>query len=109
MPPLSMFPNEGIHTRIMIAVNSATGKQSKFLETSTPGLRGQSGGPIFDADATVWALQSKTLSMPLGFAPKVTQGNREIVEHQFIHIGVGTHVEEIRAFLTEKGVRFNTN
>lgn len=101
LPPMAMFPNEGIHTRIMIQLNEQTKKQTKFLETSSPGLRGQSGGPIFDTESKIWAIQSKTLSLQLGFAPTVKQGKKEIVEHQFIHIGVGAHVEEIRSFLDQ--------
>ena len=108
MPPLSMFPNEGIHTRTMIQVNPSTGKQVKFLETSSAGLRGQSGGPIFDTAGHIWAIQSKTLSIPLGFAPTVKQGKREITEHQFIHIGVGCHVLEVRDFLSSFAVPFNS-
>lgn len=47
--PLPRFPIEGIYTRNIIAGKSNDGKYNiKFLETSSPGLRGQSGGPIFD-------------------------------------------------------------
>jgi hypothetical protein len=108
MPPISMFPNDGIHTRIMMQVDANTGIQTKFLETSTPGLRGQSGGPIFDRTGRIWAIQSRTLSLPLGFAPKVKQGGKEFVEHQFIHIGVGAHVDEVRDFLTANKIDFAT-
>jgi hypothetical protein len=108
MPQLAMFPNEGIHTRIMLAVDQTTQKQAKFLETSSPGLRGQSGGPIFDVNGRVWAVQSKTLSLQLGFAPIVKQGNRQVVEHQFMHIGVGSHIDEIRAFFGEFKVPFES-
>lgn len=107
-PMMPMFPNEGIHTRIMLLEDPNTKRRTKFLETSSPGLRGQSGGPIFDVEGRVWAIQSRTLSLPLGFAPTVKQGNKEIVEHQFIHIGVGAHIEEIRAFLTQFNISFET-
>jgi hypothetical protein len=106
MPQLSMFPNEGIHTRIMMIADQPSGRQVKFIETSNPGLRGQSGGPIFDAEGRVWGMQSRTLSIPLGFAPTIKEGRKEITEHQFIHIGVGTHVEEIRKFLESKNIAF---
>jgi hypothetical protein len=106
MPPLTMFPNEGIHTRTMLQLNAATGRQTRFLETSSAGLRGQSGGPIFDVDGRIWAIQSRTLSIPLGFAPTVKQGKHEITEHQFIHIGVGCYVAEVRDFLTAFNIPF---
>jgi hypothetical protein len=108
LPAMAMFPNEGIHTRIMMMVDQATQRQTKFLETSSPGLRGQSGGPIFDVQGRVWAIQSKTLSLQLGFAPTVKQGKREIVEHQFIHIGVGSHIDEVRGFLDQFKVPYES-
>lgn len=38
-----------------------------FIETSTPRLRGQSGGPIFDVNGAIWAIQSQTHHLKLGF------------------------------------------
>jgi hypothetical protein len=95
--PVPWFPNDGIYTRQINAVNGT--QKATFIETSSPGLRGQSGGPIFDVKGNIWAIQSKTHSLPLGFAPKVTQGNRETTEHQFMHVGHGAHSKEIKALL----------
>ena len=81
-------------------------RQAKFIETSTPGLRGQSGGPIFDRHGHVWAMQSKTQSLPLGFAPEVIEGTRKTVEHQFMHVGWGAHVEGIINLFQQHGVAF---
>jgi hypothetical protein len=100
--PVPMFPNDGIYTREVNAVNGS--QTASFIETSTPGLRGQSGGPIFDVDGNVWAVQSRTLSLPLGFAPRVTQGNKETTEHQFMHVGHGAHSREVRAMLDANNV-----
>ena len=74
-----------------------------FLQTEMWAL---SGGPIFDRDGNVWALQSSTESLPLGFTPVVKQGSREIVEHQFMHVGKGSHVKEILRMFKEHGVQF---
>jgi hypothetical protein len=91
----------------MVLVNSQDGKhQAKYLETSSPGLRGQSGGPIFDRHGRIWALQSSTQHLPLGFEPTVKQGNKEIKEHQFMHVGWGPHVEEIVKLFREHNVSF---
>lgn len=106
MPPLAVFPNEGIHTRNQIAVHMPSGRKVLNLETSSPGLRGQSGGPIFDTHGRIWALQSKTLSLPLGISCKVKEGGKEITEHQFMHIGVGPHVSHIRDFLDQNNVKY---
>jgi len=106
MFPIPRFPIEGIYTR-----NILGGKDSKydvkFLETSSPGLKGQSGGPIFDAKGTVWAIQSRTAHLPLGFSPKVRKGEKEIEENQFLNVGLGVHPEVITAFLTDNGINFN--
>jgi len=50
------FPIEGMLTR---HVANDKGNIVGF-ELSTPGLRGQSGGPAFDIDGKVWGVQCKT-------------------------------------------------
>lgn len=105
--PIPRFPNDGIHTRLVIQKSQDGSQQAKFIETSSPGLRGQSGGPIFDRKARVWAIQSQTQSLELGFTPEVRQGNRKIVEHQFMHVGWGSHVEEIIDLLNDRGISFD--
>ncbi len=106
--PLPRFPIEGIYTRNVTAGKSKDGKYDiKFLETSSPGLRGQSGGPIFDVKGTVWALQSRTVHFPLGFSPEIENNGRKVEEHQFLNVGVGGHPELIVAFLKDNNIRFN--
>lgn len=106
--PLPRFPIEGIYTRNILAGKSKDGKYDlKFLETSSPGLRGQSGGPIFDIHGTIWAVQSRTVNLPLGFSPKIKKNGKEIEENQFLNVGVGVHPEVIVKFLNDNGVKFN--
>jgi len=108
--PLPRFPIEGIYTRNALAGKSADGKYDiKFLETSSPGLRGQSGGPIFDTQGTVWAMQSQTMHLPLGFSPKVNRGSRTTEEHQFLNAGLGVHAEVIVPFLRDNGIDFQVS
>ena len=104
--PMPQFPNDGILTRFAVKNATGGGRQAKFIETSTPGLRGQSGGPIFDKDAIIWAIQSQTISLPLGFSPTVKEGSREIVEHQFIHLGWGSHIQHAIELMRTNGVTF---
>jgi len=66
--PVPFFPNEGIHTRIAMITHS-NGQTAKFIETSSPGLKGQSGGPIFDTDGVICGIQSRTAHLQLGFSP----------------------------------------
>jgi hypothetical protein len=104
--PVPRFPNDGIHTRLAVMSSPDGTRQAHFIETSTPGLRGQSGGPILDANGHVWAIQSQTHSLPLGFSPTVKQGNKEVIEHQFMHVGLGSHAREIIRMLTSHNARF---
>jgi hypothetical protein len=105
--PMPRFPNDGIHTRVQIRVDPQSKRSAKFIETSTPGLRGQSGGPLFDTAGRVWGIQSSTQHLSLGFAPAVKIGNKETVEHQFMHVGLATHVEDVSAFMLEHGISFS--
>ena len=103
-PPL--FPIEGMLTRVLLTsmAGADSDAQSKFIETSSPGLLGQSGGPIFDTGGVVWGLQSHVRHYPLGFSPPVPGGAKGQVEHQFLNVGVGIHAEPILGLLEEQGV-----
>ncbi|HQN28938.1 MAG TPA: serine protease, partial [Mesotoga sp.] len=79
-------------------------KIAKFIETSSPGLLGQSGGPILDVTGKVWAVQSRTVHLPLGFSPKVRKDGREIEENQFLNVGWGVHVEMIVDAMKSSGI-----
>jgi hypothetical protein len=103
--PLPFFPIEGIFTRqAMVAGEQTREYPLAFLETSSPGLRGQSGGPIFDRRGTVWAIQSHTAHHPLGFAPPVVEEGAQRKEHQFLNVGLGVHPETLVGFLRECGI-----
>lgn len=103
--PVPFFPLEGIYTRWIS--QGGDGKYAiKYIETSSTGLRGQSGGPIFDVGARVWGMQVKTVSVPLGYSPTIVRDGREIVENQFINLGWGIHPEVMVAFMRDNGVLF---
>lgn len=105
--PVPRFPIEGIFTRHISMGKSKDGKyEIKFLETSSPGLRGQSGGSIFDTKGTLWGIQSKTIHFPLGFSPKVKKDGREVEENQFLNVGWGVHPEVLVAFLKDNDIKF---
>lgn len=114
LPPdqtsLALFPIEGIFTRILNITAQGGGAGNypfplMFVETSTPGLRGQSGGPTFDWDGAIWAIQSQTRHLPLGFSPEIKHGGTAQKEHQFLNVGMGVHVETVLGFLNQKGVK----
>jgi hypothetical protein len=101
------FPLEGIFTREIRLLGKDGEELGKWLETSSAGLKGQSGGPIFDVNGTVWAIQSKTTPHPLGFEPKAKgDGGRTVTEHQFLNLGTGVHAETLVSFLDDNGVDY---
>ena len=91
--PIPFFPNDGIYTRELVLPEEqqpAPGYPLRFIETSSPGLRGQSGRPIFDMDGSVWAIQTDTTHHPLGFTPPDPRNPSKTVS-QFMHVGRGVH------------------
>ncbi|MFC3810770.1 S1 family peptidase [Lacihabitans lacunae] len=107
--PIPTFPMDGIMTRNVITGHSQDNEYTyKWLETSTPGLRGQSGGPTFDKQGRVWAIQSQTRHLPLGFSPSVKKGNQVVEENQFLNVGWGVHIETIVKFLNKNNVKFKS-
>ena len=102
-----LFPMDGILTRQLVD----NGNHVVGVELSTPGLKGQSGGPLFDVDGVVYGLQSATHTLPLGF----DQENREIKvngiakkvnDYSFIHLGQCVHVDIIKEFLDANQVKY---
>lgn len=100
------FPIDGILTRFVNDNNGVYG-----IEMSTPGLIGQSGAPLFDKEGVVCGMQFATHSEPLGF----DQVNREIIvnrkkkkvsDHPFMHLGRCIHVDVIKRFMDENGVKY---
>ena len=108
--PLPLFPMEGMFTRVVNtrAPGSGDGEPSAFIETSTPSLIGQMGGPVFDAEAVVWGIQSHTKHQALGFRPPVPGGATGQVEHQFLSTGLAVHAAVIRRFLDAEGVAYRS-
>lgn len=96
-----LFPIEGMFTRVLfVSPDGKTIDPALFMvETSTPGLRGQSGGPTFDSQGTIWALQVQTGSYPLGFNLK---GHPE----QFLHTGHGVSAFSMLTVFDQLGIKY---
>jgi hypothetical protein len=101
------FPIEGMVTRHLADETGLFG-----IEMSTPGLKGQSGGPLFDKDGVVYGMQFATNHLHLGFDMKnkevMANGEKiKISNYQpFLHVGLCIHAEVIKNFLREKGIQF---
>jgi hypothetical protein len=104
--PMPRFPIDGIFTRIAnleVVGAPALPYPLQWLETSSPGLRGQSGGPTVDEHGNIWAIQSRTDHLPLGFDPPVP-GNPKLHEHQFLNVGRGVHAATILGLFRDLGI-----
>ena len=112
--PLPALPLEGMFTRIVNTRVPGSGDRdgdadpSLFIETSTPSLIGQMGGPVFDAEAVVWGIQSHTMHHSLGFRPPVPGGRQGQVEHQFLNTGLAVHASVVRGVLDAAGVEYES-
>jgi Trypsin-like peptidase domain len=101
-----IFPSEGMITRFVAAKNEVT-----HIEMSTPGLRGQSGGPLFDIEGIVYGMQSHTMHLHLGFDMKEHEintkfGQEKISNYPFLHVGRCVHAVQIKRFLHEHGIEY---
>jgi hypothetical protein len=101
------FPIEGMITRFL---GDPKGK-IYGIELSTPGLRGQSGGPLFDRDGKIVGMQSRTKHLHLGFDIEdkiiVAHGKtKKVNDYAFIHLGECIHVSVIKDFLRTHQVSF---
>ncbi|MGR3809322.1 S1 family peptidase [Jiulongibacter sp. NS-SX5] len=102
-----VFPIEGMVTRF---IGNKKG-QVYGIEMSTPGLKGQSGGPLFDPNGLICGLQSRTKHLHLGFEienMEVQSGGstKTVSNSSFIHLGECIHVDIIKDFLRKHKVDF---
>ncbi len=99
------FPIEGMITRIITREKKVIG-----FELSRPGLRGQSGGPVFDTDAKIIGMQSATAHLDLNFDVEqdvIRKGKKKKVkDHAFLHVGQCIHVNILKNFMNENEVEF---
>lgn len=101
------FPIEGMLTRFL---GDAHGK-IYGMELSTPGLRGQSGGPLFDSEGRIIGMQSRTKHLHLGFDIEektiISHGKtKKVNDYAFIHLGECIHVSVIKEFLKKNSINF---
>ncbi|MEO6404428.1 MAG: trypsin-like peptidase domain-containing protein [Ferruginibacter sp.] len=101
------FPIEGMVTRFL--ADQQAGLYG--IEMSTPGLRGQSGGPMFDTNGTVYGMQFSTKHLHLGFDMvdkeiMINNSMKKINDYAFLHLGQCIHVKTIKSFLQEHGVKY---
>ena len=105
--PLAGFPMEGIYTRTLSAGKSSDGRyEIKYLETSSPGLIGQSGGPLFDSRGTLWGVQSRTDMHSFPIRTRIPGRERTKKEILSLNLGVAIHPEVLVNYLSDHGIPF---
>lgn len=100
------FPIEGMVTRFLAEQTGIYG-----IELSTPGLKGQSGGPLFNKQGIVCGMQFSTKHLHLGFdiidSEMLIQNKlKKVTDYSFMHLGQCIHVDAIKAFLDEHKVKY---
>lgn len=104
--PAPLFAVEGMISRFR--VDQRAEGEATYIETSTPGLRGQSGGPLFDVAGRLCGLQAFTAHLDLGFDAPYERAGQQIIERQFLNVGQAVHVDTITRFLDGAGIRYET-
>lgn len=101
-----LFPMDGIVTRLVMDRNN----KITMFETSTPGLRGQSGGPIFSPEGLIYGIQSLTKHLDLNFDVNQTvkrgYETKNVSFTPFINLGVGVASTEIIKFLDDNKIEY---
>lgn len=106
--PMPIFVNEAIVSQfadVVVKNNELpVPYRRRLMRTSTPGLKGQSGGPLVDPDAVIGGIQTQTENFAMDFSP--TYKGRQ--EHQFLNVGVAATSETVLGFLTHQGIQHYT-
>jgi len=99
------FPIEGMVTRGIMDLHGVFG-----FEMSTPGIKGQSGGPAFDVEGRIWGIQSSTNHLDLDFDinQPIRRGDqfKHVQDSAFLHVGNCVHVNVIKEFMRQHRVPF---
>ena len=96
--PIPLFVNEALVSRFVDHDLQNPGTKL-WIETSSPGLPGQSGGPLSDADGIVCGIQVNTISYPLGFSGGA--------KNQSLYVGRAVHVSTIRSILDDLKIEYD--
>jgi hypothetical protein len=105
--PMVTFAVDGIVSQNVVDTIDEASIRT-IIVMSTPGIKGQSGGPLYDVSGRVAGMQSATSTRNLNFIGKTHINNKEVEVPQFLNIGVCVSAEAIKNFLTKQNVKFYT-
>ena len=101
-----LFSNEGMVSRLVGNENMVVG-----IELSTPGIKGTSGGPLFDEFGLVYGVQSLSKQYHLGFdiveeSTLINGEYKHVSNYPFIALGECVSANVIKSFLKENNIKY---
>ena len=99
-----LFAIEGILSRELEMVPEKGGDSIHMIETSSPGLMGQSGGPILDRNGDILGIQSSTICLDLQFNAVSKDADGDYKERQFLNVGRGISTKTLEPIFARHGV-----
>jgi len=102
------FPVDGMVTRHVVTNGKVSG-----IELSTPGIKGQSGGPLFDENGVIYGMHIESRRLNLGYSFNehgLPAKNNETgsSDSAFIYVGHCLSADVIKAFLSDNKVKYYT-
>lgn len=101
-----LFSSEGMVSRLVADKNDLVG-----IELSTPGIKGTSGGPLYDENGVIYGIQSMSKHYHLGFDiinenVLVNGEYTKISNYPFISLGQCISINIIKDFLNEHKIKY---
>ena len=101
-----LFSNEGMVTRLVSDKGLIKG-----IELSTPGIKGTSGGPLYDENGVIYGVQSISKHYHLGFDiinqnTLINGEYKQISNYPFISLGECVSLNIIKEFLKENNIKY---
>lgn len=101
------YPMDGLYAHMENRGKSADGSCTlRYIEVTTPALKGHSGGPIFDRDGRIFGMQIFTEHRSMDFHPTAELDGQKYIENQFLNLGVGLHVSTLFEMMEKRGIRY---
>jgi hypothetical protein len=103
--PMTTFVNDAVVSQNYGDYNNGVFSRTHLI-LSSPGIKGQSGGPVYDNQGRVAGIQSATATRELDFIGKTKVKNKLVETPQFLNIGICVSAEVIKEFLIQHNVKY---